>query len=162
MSNRASLSIFACFLGLFFVVASGATTTTFEKGSDSYYGRQSQFGKFAATVVPTPNDINSISSSAASDDVLFAELQRVTISAAGTDTDFTVTVKDDIGISLFSKADCNTVTLPLTYALTTTDAAGNVHLGVPVAGPITVDTNDVDPNNLTSVTVTIYYYEPRY
>lgn len=141
-----------------------ASTTTFEKTTNSYYGRTAQHGKLTVTVTPTAADPNSKSSTATSTDPcsIFGELQRITIIADGTDTDFTVTVKDGNDITLFEKTDCNTALLPLSYMIYMDDTEGNPHGDVPVAGLLTVDTNDIDPNNLTSLTVIFYCNEPRY
>lgn len=141
-----------------------SSTTTFEKTASSYYGKTTQQGKFTTTVTPTADDPNSKSSTATSTDPcsIFGELQRITIAADGCDLDFTLTVKDSDAITLFEKTDCNTALLPLSYMVYMDDTEGNPHGNVPVAGFLTVDTNDVDPNNLTSLAVTFYYNEPRY
>jgi|GEM_PF-3224841 len=130
----------------------------------AYYGRTPEFGKWIATVVPAPNDANTIYSTAtaADENEVFGFLYDITISAVGDDNDFTVILYNDIGRPIFSKTDCNTVTLPVTYALFQDDTDGTNHRGIANAGPLTIDTNDVDPNNLTSITVTVHKYEPRY
>ncbi len=146
------------------IVIYADSTTTFDKEADSYYGRTAPAGKLTVVVTPTPNDVNSTSSTATSADAntINGELQRITLVADGCDLDFTLTVKDSDAITLFEKTDCNTALLPLSYMLYMDDTEGNPHGDVPVAGTITVDTNDVDPNNLTSLTVILYYREDRY
>ena len=145
-----------CFCVLVF-----ASSTTFETKTNSYYGKESVINKLVVTVAPEANDPNSVSSTATSTDSYFCTLKRISIAADGCDLDFNVILKDENGLAVFSKTDCNTALLPLSYALVTSDVGGVEYLGVPVAGTLMVDTNDVDPNNLTSVTVSIYYDDYR-
>lgn len=139
-----------------------ASTTTFNNVQHSYFGRVAITNKLVVTITPEANDVNSISSTAISTDSYFGTLERITIAKTGTDTSFRVIVKDGDSVSLFSKTDCNSVLLPLSYALIMADTAGSKYLGIPVAGPLTIDTNDVDPNNLTSIILTFYYRDWRY
>jgi len=144
------------------VILSADSTTTFTKTAGSYYGKKSVIDKVTIVVTPTAADVNSKSSTAASTDLYFCILERITIAADGCDLDFNVILKDETGLAIFSKTDCNTAELPLSYALVISDVGGVEYCGIPVAGILTVDTNDVDPNNLTSVTVTVYYEDYRY
>jgi hypothetical protein len=139
-----------------------ASTTTFTKTGNSYYGHQAAENKLVVTITPTAADPNSATSTAVSTDPVFGILQRITLGKTGTDTAFTVTVKDENLITVFTKTDCNSALLPLSYALISADTAGNKYCGVPVAGLLTVATAAVDPNNLTSITVTLYYEDYRY
>jgi len=151
-------SLFIFFVGL--VIAS--STTTFTKTAGSYYGKKSVVDKFTVVVTPTAADPNSVSSTATSTDPYFCKLERISIAADGCDLDFNIILKDETGLAIFSKTDCNTALLPLSYTLVTSDVGGVEYLGIPVAGALTVDTNDVDPNNLTSITITVYYEDYRY
>ncbi|MCJ7777642.1 MAG: hypothetical protein MUP16_04945 [Sedimentisphaerales bacterium] len=144
------------------LVALASSTTTFTKTAGSYYGRKSVVDKVAVVVTPTAADPNSINSTATSTDLYYCKLERISIAADGCDLDFDVILKDETGLAIFSKTDCNTALLPLSYALVQSDVSSAEYLGIPVAGVLTVDTNDVDPNNLTSVTITVYYEDFRY
>jgi hypothetical protein len=145
------------------IICLGSTTFTTTRGS--YYGRESAAEKLTVTVVPVHrqdvNDHNDVNSTATSDEPVYGELRRLTLSATGTDVNFTVVVKDDKGISLFSKTDCNTAQFPLSYALDMNNPIATRYPGIFVAGPITVNTNNVDPVNLTGITVTLYYMNPN-
>jgi len=80
---------------------------------------------------------------------LTGALQRIVISGEPYDvnhhdTDFTVTLKDDAGATLFTKTDCNSVALPYNYAVTLADTAGDLHCGALVSGPLTLEIQDVN------------------
>ena len=79
-------------------------------------------------------------------------LNRIVINSTGTETDWTVILKDDLGATLFTKADCNSVLDPYSYAITATDTAGNLYYGSIVSGPLTLEIKDV---NSTPETQTI-------
>lgn len=155
--------IIVSLIGMLISLLSASTVIT-KPVPRAYYGRTPEFGKWTAVITPAANDANTIYSTetAADENEVFGFLYDITISAVGDDNDFTVILYNDIGRSIFSKADCNTVTLPVTYALFQDDTDGTNHRGVANAGPLTIDTNDVDPNNLTSITITVHKYEPRY
>ena len=153
----------AIVLPLIFVgIILAASTTTFVDTSNSYYGKKAVVNKLIVTITPTAADPNSVNSTATSTEPYFCVLERISIAADGCDLDFNVILKDENALTLFEKTDCNTVLLPLSYALVTSDVGGVEYYGIPVAGTLTVDTNDVDPNNLTSITVTVYYEDYRY
>lgn len=144
------------------ILAIAASTTTFTKTAGSYYGKKSVVDKFTVVVTPTAADPNSVSSTATSTNLYYCSLKRIIVAADGCDLDFDVILKDETGVAIFSKTDCNTALLPLSYALVTSDVGGVEYLGIPVAGALTVDTNNVDPNNLTNITITVYYEDYRY
>jgi hypothetical protein len=79
--------------------------TTFTKSTNSYYGRQSIVSKYVSVVTPIPLDANTIHSTAVTDVDIYGDLRRITIAAAGTDTDFTVQLKDGDSMILFEKKD---------------------------------------------------------
>ncbi|MGD0077046.1 MAG: hypothetical protein ABSB91_00310 [Sedimentisphaerales bacterium] len=139
-------------------------STTFTTSKNSYFGRESSVEKLTVSVVPVHkqdvNDHNDVNSTATDGNSIYGELRRITLSATGTDVNFTVAVKDDKGITLFSKTDCNTALLPLSYALDMNNSIATRYPGIYVAGPLTVETNYVDPNTVTGLTginVTFYY-----
>ena len=138
------------------------SATDFAKSTNSYYGRQSVISKYVITVTPRVNDANTVRSTATSTDEIYGDLRRISIKAFGTDTSFKIYLKDQDGITIFSKTDCSTATLPLSYALDLGNTVGTKFNSILSAGTLTFDTNDIDPNNLTSVTATIYYVEQRY
>ena len=117
-------------------VACAAVTST--KTPDPSYGPMT---KTVVTAVPTPGDTNEIG---ILDKEIWGDLLRITIAATGTEHDFSVIVSDGNSISLFSKTDCNTTLLPLSYAFYFDDTEGNPHYGVPVAGALTVGVYDVN------------------
>jgi len=163
--RKQPLVVYLCIVGIILTTAVLLASTTFTTTRGSYYGRESAVEKLTVTVVPVHredvNDNNDVNSVAVSDEPVYGELRRITLSAIGTDVNFTVEVKDDKGITLFSKTDCSTALLPLSYALDMNNPIATRYPGILVAGPITVDTNNVDPVHLTSVTVSLYYLNPR-
>jgi len=150
------LSSVVCFL-LLCSAALASSTTTFEDKPNSYWGKQAVVRKLIITVTPTAADINSISSTATTTEPIYGRLRRITLKASGTDTAFSVTVKDGDVVKLFEKTDCNTAQMPVSYSLYTNDVNGYPQEDIIVAGLLTFDTNDVDPNSLTTITATLYY-----
>jgi len=76
-------------------------------------------------------------------------LERIAILAPPSDanhseTDFTVTLKDDLGLTLFTRTDCNSLVMPYNYALTSADKAANLYPGIAVSGPLTLEIEDVN------------------
>lgn len=151
-------------IGIILVASMLMASTDFTTTTNSYYGKEAIIHKLAVNVVPLhrddPNDHNDVNSMADSNEAVYGELRRITLSATGTDTAFTVIVKDDLGVTLFSKTDCNTVLLPLSYALDVNNAIATRYPGILVAGPLTVETNDVNAMALTGINVTLYYLNP--
>ncbi|MFA5553476.1 MAG: hypothetical protein WCZ89_06780 [Phycisphaerae bacterium] len=133
--------------------------TIFSKSTDSYYGRQSVISRITAVITPAAGDTNDVNSTAASDIPVFGELRQITIAAVGDDTDFTVIVKNSDLITLYEKTDCNTVLLPFISTLKMPDSN---YPGILCAGPLIFETNDIDVNNLTELTISIDYIEQRY
>ena len=137
------------------IIYAGSSTTTFTRTGFKHYA--GAINSLDISVVPISGDANTTSSTATSTVIYSGTLERVVIAADGNDTAFTVTLKDDSGATLFTKTDCNTVLLPLTYALVTADTGGNNHAGIAFDSTLTVETASVDDVNLLSVNVTIYY-----
>jgi hypothetical protein len=137
-------------------------STTFETKRGSYYGRESAAEKLVVKIVPQhrqdANDANDVNSTATSDDPVYGELKRITLTAEGNDVAFKVIVKDGLGVTLYSKTDCNSYQFPLSYALDMNNSIATRYPGIMVAGPITVETNDVNAVALTDVNVTLYYW----
>ena len=160
-------SVFMCFIIAGSVIFA---STTFTTSTNPNYGREAAVNKLTIAIVPVHkadvNDHNDVNSTATSSENIYGELRRITLAATGTDVNFTVKVKDDIGVTLFSMTDCNTAQFPLSYALDMNNIVGSGtysrYPGIFVAGPLTIDTNYVDPVNLTNITVTLYYYNPRF
>lgn len=121
-------------------------------------------GSMAATVKPAYRKV-VIADSADGDANDFTEtlvpiygfLDRIVIDSAGTDTTYSVILKDDHAITLFTKADCSSATEPYSYILTEADVDGNVFPGIPVGGACTLEVANIDDATATAITVTIYY-----
>lgn len=158
MARKISLIVICLIFAASIILAA----TTFTKSTNSYYGRQSVISKYVIAVTPRVNDANTVRSTSTSTDEIHGDLRRISIKASDTDTSFKIYLKDSDGITLFSKTDCSTATLPLSYALDIGNTAATKFNSILCAGTLTFDTNDVDPNNLTSITATIYYVEQRY
>lgn len=91
---------------------------------------------------------------------IYGYLERVVIDATGTDTAYSVTIKDEYAVSLFAKTDCNTADGDYSYAISASDTGSTEFLGVPVAGTGSVVVTGA--NDLTSLDVIIYYrQEPQ-
>jgi hypothetical protein len=111
----------------------------------------------------TTADINDVT--IALDEDLAGYLKRVVFSHDGNDTDYTVTVTDASGATLFSKADANALADPYSYAVSHSDTGSTEFVGVPFAGGLSVQIADAnqarafytgDGNN---VTVRLYIRE---
>lgn len=94
-------------------------------------------------------------------DEIYGYLERVVIDATGSDTDYSVTIKDEYAISIFAKTDCSTADGDYSYMLCETSTDSN-HFsdGIPIAGTGSVVV--AGANDLTSLDVIIYYrQEPQ-
>ncbi|MDD5459924.1 MAG: hypothetical protein PHF37_11095 [Phycisphaerae bacterium] len=132
--------------------------TVFTKSTDSYYGRYSAVSRYTAVISPAAGDANDISSSVSSEPI-FGELRQITLAADGNDYDFKVIIKNRDLITIYEKADCNTALLPINSTLKMPDSN---YPGILNTGPLIFETNDIDVNNLTSLTISIDYIEHRY
>jgi hypothetical protein len=72
------------------------------------------------------------------------------------ETDFTVTLKDDTGAVLFTKADCNSAVMPYSLALITLATDSDYYPGAMVSGQLTLEVQDVNytPEVQTISTIT--------
>lgn len=144
-------------------------STTFVRNTHSEYGKESAVEKLVVTITPDhkqdPCDNNDVNSIATSTDDIYGDLKRITISATGTDPCFGIDVNDSLGVMLFSRHNITTAGLPASYNLNLDPININSShpgiSGILIAGPLTIDANCMDPCNLTSVTVSIYYLNLR-
>ena len=90
---------------------------------------------------------------------IFGSVERISVSATGTDTAFTVSLKDENLVTIFTATDFNSVSLPTSYAVSQADTAGTNFLGVPVGGALICTGESIDDVNMTEVVVTVYYSE---
>ena len=89
---------------------------------------------------------------------IYGVLKRIVINGTGTDTAFTITVSDENSKAIFTKTDCNSVLLPVSYALGEADSTGSAFYsdGIAVSGALTIAGSAIDDVNFTSAVVTIY------
>lgn len=77
-------------------------------------------------------------------DDIYGTIKRITIDSNGTETDWSISIKDDIGITIFEKEDCNSVEIPYGYAIQQSAADGNLYCGIPIMGALTLTVSDVN------------------
>ncbi len=88
-------------------------------------------------------------------EIIYGYLEAVVIDANGTDTSYKVYVKDENGITLFTKEDCNTVDGDYRYVLSSSDTGSTEFMGIPVGGSCSVIVDDA--NDLDDIYVILYY-----
>lgn len=72
-------------------------------------------------------------------------LNRIVVNSLGTENSWKVYVKDDSGVTLFSKTDCNSTLVPYSYPVVQWDASSTCLMrGVMVSGPLTIQVKDVN------------------
>ena len=95
---------------------------------------------------------------------IYGYLERVAIDVTGDDTAFAIYIKDEYGITLWSKADLNATSGDVTYAITMASTDSNTFGHVPVAGTCSVEVADANTDGATEVTelnIIIYYREEQ-
>lgn len=83
-------------------------------------------------------------------------LDRIVIDANGTDTDYSITLKDENAYTLFTKTDCNTSDGDYSYMLYQDDKEGNPWPNIPISGACSVVV--ADANGLDNLNIVIYYH----
>ena len=139
-------------IGLFVSVAFAVTETHFE-GSGGGRARNSAFKVVSITQTGTPPaDFTEAI------DSIYGFVYRIVIDVTGTDGDYTITLADENGITIFTKASLDSdPTADFAYAVYEDDTEGNPWAGVPVGGTISLTMADGDDASLTAITVKIYY-----
>jgi len=91
-------------------------------------------------------DINTVSLTS---DLIYGELNRITINSTGTEKAWGVKIEDDIGLTLFQKTDCNSVMIPYGYAITQKDNIDSNcnYRNVTVFSTLTCTVSDVNYDN---------------
>jgi len=91
-------------------------------------------------------------------DSIHGIVMRISIDVTGTDGDYTVTLRDENDITIFSAANLDSdPTADFSYAVYEDDTEGNPWAGVPVGG--VMDLVVTDAADLTAMTVSIYYLD---
>jgi len=134
-------------LGLLVACAIGATVT--------YPARPQGGGPITRTVVWNLGADDMATEQTLASDPVHGHVQRIVIEATGTDTSWSVQLKDGYGVSLFSKANLSTALDPYSWAISTPDMLGTSFLGAPAHGELTLVTTDCE--DLTGMVVTVYY-----
>lgn len=88
-------------------------------------------------------DDKDVGNQTISTNAIYGIVNRVVIDSNGTDTDWSVTLKDENAIALFTKTDCNSAEVPYGYAVYYDDTEGNPHYGIPICGVLQILTADV-------------------
>lgn len=104
--------------------------------------------------VITVTDANNLTETL---ETLTGFVMRIVIDTTGTDTAFTVNLKDSDGVSIFNKTTCSSGDDPQAYAVSEADSASNYHVGVPVHGTMVLTVSSAD--TLTAIIVRIYALE---
>lgn len=138
------------------VSPSGATVTVNTSDIDAYlalgYAYYPASGDFTAYYPRTPSKVKAVlwtvgdHASATLSDVtvpLYGTVERVTIDANGTDTEFTVALRDQHGALLWEKDDVNSLQCPLTYAVSLAGVDGNRVPGAMIGGAVTLAVSDL-------------------
>jgi len=83
---------------------------------------------------------------------------RIVIDVTGTDEDYTVLLRDESDITIFTKANLDSYpSADFSYAIYENDSEGNPWLGIPVSGTIDLVVTDAEELALSAMTVHIYY-----
>lgn len=90
---------------------------------------------------------------------IYGVIDSIVIDAAGTDTTYGVILKDSTGNTLFTKTDCSTASDPYRFAVNEVSVDSKYFRGARVAGACTVELAGCDDSSMTSITVTIYYWQ---
>ena len=91
---------------------------------------------------------------------IYGIVYRIVIDVTGTDGDYTITLRDENDITIFTKANLDSdPEKDFSYAVYEDDTEGNPWAGVPVAGAMDVIMADGDDDALTAITIKIYYIE---
>lgn len=112
-------------------------------GTVSYPARPQGGGPITRTAVWSfdRNDVNEVRLDSGP---IYGHLQRIVIEAAGTDTAWGLSLTDDHGVTLFSKADLSSASVPYSYALIYQGLDPNHWaIGIPSHGPMAVRTSNV-------------------
>lgn len=142
-------------------MAQGATGTTSVVDDTSMARIQCEFRKYT---IDFDEDVNDATVSLPS---ITGYLDGIVIDSNGTDTSFSVTLRDEHNCNMFVKADCNSVTEPHRYAVTIADSNGvhgaavAAYAGAPVDGICDVVIADANDATLDDLQVYIYYREYR-
>ncbi|HBR19103.1 MAG TPA: hypothetical protein DD726_02670 [Phycisphaerales bacterium] len=126
-----------------------AATVSYPDGSTANHESKWGMVKFGLT----DTDVGTVSLTT---EPIYGTIERITIDSNGTETDWSVELKDNIGLTLFSKTDCNSVLEPYGYAITEKDSIDpNInHRGIPVFSPLTLTASDVnDANEVQTLSV---------
>ena len=85
---------------------------------------------------------------------------RIVIDVTGTDGNYTITLADENGITIFTKANLDSdPSVDFSFAVFEDDTEGNPWAGVAVGGTMSLTMADGDDASLTAITVSIYYLD---
>ncbi len=134
------------------------TTGTANVNSKHHQGTQTNYSMFKKiTVTQTgtpPADFTEAL------DSICGIILRISIDVTGTDGDYTITLRDENDITIFTKANLDSdPTADFSYAVYEDDTEGNPWAGVAVAGVLDLIMADGDDASLTAITVSIYYLD---
>lgn len=92
-------------------------------------------------------------------DSIHGVVTRVVVDTNGTDTDFTVTLKDENAVTIFSGASLSSADDPNGWAVTEDSIDGDACAGVAITGTMSLAVTDCNDATLNSVSVIIFYID---
>lgn len=113
---------------------------------------------FGTVTFDFSGDVNDVTEDA--DNEIEGYLDDIVIDSNGTDTSYKIYVKDEHGVAVYSKTDCNSAVEPYHYAISSNDGT-NYFRGVAVSGIIQVQIADCNDSSMDDLDVTIYYRDYR-
>lgn len=155
--------VFTCALGITILqIAQGTTHTNIgvTRGSVGAVHSELRVHK-----IDFDNDVNNVTVSIPS---IFGYVDGIVIDSNGTDTSFSVVLRDEHDCNIFFKADCNSVIEPHRHAITIIDSNGvhgatpAAYLGAPVSGICDVVLTDANDATMDDLQIYIYYRDYRY
>lgn len=95
---------------------------------------------------------------------VYGYVSSVVVSANGDDAAYSVTIKDEHGLPIFTKADFNAATDPNRYSISEVDSEDSALRSafVSVAGALTVEVADANAVGTTTDEVNVYIYTREY
>ena len=130
------------------------SSSSFANETKTINSQRSAQKKIIYTITPSETTFSETS-----DVTVHGIIDRIEVSATGTDTAFTLTLQDSDGINVFTKTDFSTASLPASYAVVHSDTSSNVFRGVPVGGALNFSGSSINPFNMTEIIMTVYYRE---
>ena len=148
-------TVVLCLLSIFAVLIVDAASSTSSSITRTYQSEARQV--FGAWTIGLDEDMNDVTITLPK---IQGELLRIVTDQTGADTAWSLTLKDEHGVTHFTSAVMGSVD-PNSYALSEADIEGNEHYGVPVNGAGSLVIADANDGSATDLDIIIYYLDWR-